>query len=1720
MEEEPVSTQQPESVEGLVRTTVDRYRSKLLDLSSRNPLVNFRHSERSRSHIRVVNEIPEILFAKLEAGRELTFEPVPDPILIPDEELAPDFEAALRKAKRTDEEYQGGLTKLGPNPSERQRRKLERQLRDRLRLELGLQPFTPTLDPQARAREVGINPAFDLPRNNGQTDRHFRDLDIQTLFFREDLDRKLSALRDSARVLLNDAGLNALYCAFGFLEYYVSAATDERRIAPLVFYPVELDRVLQDGEYRYFIRPTNGEIEINVALAELLRQELALELPQWKEAENDSSALELFFSNLENVISKRPEWRLRRYVTVGLFTFSTLVMYKDIELQKWTTIGAPLEKHDLLRTLVAGAEVRASRFAEDYAIDEVKDRDVLLVTDADSSQHSAVIDVLTGKNCVIQGPPGTGKSQTITNIIAAALYAGKSVLFVAEKMAALEVVAKRLRAASVGQFCLELHSTKTNKAALLGSLSSRLDYQSPRPPSQRIQSNLEALERAKKELIYYVQKTNESAGQTGLTVHEVLVGSAKRETARNQLPITLSAARLASALNITQHQRAEMLAAAATVEVQLAPLAAHGCLKEHPWRGFQNIEITDFETDEMLSRLRVWTNAMESIALSIDAIGETSVTSFPQDVNSLQKVCDAVVSLSLPGISVIPSVLSRLNRVDARKIIDEIVETVQMVVSAESDLRQYTANPASVVSVGSTRLASVVHGLDETDIRCCTVGTLKEVLSRTQETRRKLGKAQQAAEALLRAFNLSSENIESIRAVTVGAELLRELEREAWSSRTKAVLGEPSATALKAAETRCRNLIGRRETLEAKFDLASLPGGVELPRYAFAIKTTSAFLAPFNRDCREGKKVYRFAARHPERRVSRLEIADDLRQCAQYLTDEKQFLTDQSIRSLCGQDFNGLRTPFKKLIGLNTWAARLTSSLSLYGQVGEKVRNVLFTGTIDELEAVAAQTTTENYAALKSIVDTYAEGHVVSLQVLQEREAIREARLNEAIATLTEAEILSGTELESLRLASALTRRIEEKSAEIERDPRVRSLLAGSIAEMKAALGDLKATSSYAKVLAQLPVPTSLIDWFFASVENVKSGREKFMALAAKIEQNKQAVTRFDEFANLDPTLWCGKGDLDDSPLATLIERCKRAAAVPLALRDYVSFLLAEDAACDAGLGPVLKAYLEAEADYRDLEQAADLVFYRSASEQILNDDPRLKRHTGATHDQLRRQYQQLDREFLKLRQTLLCAQLAERPIPEGNYLGKVGDLTELALIQHLAGQARPRIAIRELFRRASKAIQALMPCWMMSPMSVAQFLQPGAVVFDLVVMDEASQIRPEEALGAIVRGKQLTVVGDQMQLPPTPFFQKLSLDGGAEDDDEEALDVKQESVLEAAAARFYPVRRLKWHYRSEHGSLISFSNREFYEGDLTVFPSPHHDHPHYGVKLVEVGGRYNAGTNESEVNAIVEGALDFMAHHSDQSLGLVAVNSKQADLIRERMDKAFAENPQAEAYRARWESELESFFVKNLENVQGDERDAIFISTVYGPDQNGNFYQRFGPINSEYGHRRLNVLFTRAKKKVILFTSMKPEDIQDEGKNWGVRALKGYIQFARDGDATLPEPGSDECDSEFERWVMDSLRVAGFEAVPQLGFAGYRIDIAVKHPRHPGIFLCGIECDGAAYHSARSVRERDRLRQEILERLGWRIYRIWSTDWFRNSGLEMSKLLDYLRKLASGTEC
>ena len=462
----------------------------------------------------------------------------------------------------------------------------------------------------------------------------------------------------------------------------------------------------------------------------------------------------------------------------------------------------------------------------------------------------------------------------------------------------------------------------------------------------------------------------------------------------------------------------------------------------------------------------------------------------------------------------------------------------------------------------------------------------------------------------------------------------------------------------------------------------------------------------------------------------------------------------------------------------------------------------------------------------------------------------------------------------------------------------------------------------------------------------------------------------------------------------------------------------------------------------------------------------------------------------------------------EGVSAGRVKDKTEMSLIHHIDKLNNPRISLRDYFNRAYHSITSLKPCTLMSPLSVSQVL-PLNIKYDTLIIDEASQMKPEYSMASIVRANQIVIVGDQKQLPPTDFFQK-SIE---EEEDEE--DNTGESILDMALTVLQTPRDLRWHYRSRHESLIKFSNEKFYDGRLIIPIVPDIHNQHKGVKNIYIQeGVYRSsssssrsgGFNEVEAKKVVYEIIKFMKERPKESLGVVAVNRTQKELIENQFDIDKEGKPHIEKYLNSWSQKdegLNEFFIKNLENVQGDERDVIFISTVYGPDEIAKkVFQRFGPITGKYGHRRLNVLFTRAKNQLVLFTSLKPSDIQVSDKSLeGVKILKEYLSYSETGK--LPPVGrinSEGMESPFQQWAVDQIEsFPGFSADWEIGVKGYRIDIGVKHKDYHHGYIMAVETDGANYHSTKSARDRDKLRQEILESYGWKFHRIWSTDWLQD---------------------
>ena len=441
---------------------------------------------------------------------------------------------------------------------------------------------------------------------------------------------------------------------------------------------------------------------------------------------------------------------------------------------------------------------------------------------------------------------------------------------------------------------------------------------------------------------------------------------------------------------------------------------------------------------------------------------------------------------------------------------------------------------------------------------------------------------------------------------------------------------------------------------------------------------------------------------------------------------------------------------------------------------------------------------------------------------------------------------------------------------------------------------------------------------------------------------------------------------------------------------------------------------------------------------------------------------------------------------------------------------------IRKLMQEAGLAIQTIKPVFMMSPMSIANFLPPGSIEFDLVIFDEASQVRPVEALGALLRGKQLVVVGDTKQLPPTSFFDKMN----AETEDEENVTADIQSILGMCDGQGAPQRMLRWHYRSRHESLISLSNHEFYENKLIIFPSPG-SKQRMGLAFHHlpdaVYDRGHTRTNPIEAETVANAVIEHALKNPKQTLGVVAFSTAQMQAIQNALEIKRRKNPETESFFRNHPHE--PFFVKNLENVQGDERDVIFISIGYGRIEGGVVPMSFGPLNNEGGERRLNVLITRAKYRCEIFTNITSDDIKPTANTkFGIRTLKSFLYFAQNGIFDAEQDSLTIIERPFEDLVAEQLTDKGFTIRKKIGSEAFYIDMAVLDPAHPGRYLLGIECDGESYSKAKSARDRDRLRKQVLENIGWKIYKVWSTEWYRNPDRELQRLIDAIEKAKEQT--
>ena len=1661
----------------LIRTRIENLRPKLLDLGRRNPLISTKLTPRTATLVRVVDELPEVLRFNLVNQVPLRFAALPPLDDDPLDEKGTAFQDTLSSARLSDDVHLAALEAIDPNSegSADDVRRIERELKDRIRATLNMpaRQQKTELSLHQHGLNNGIAPQWELPDpDNENEDGRHSDTDVQTLLLPEDLERRLNGLTEKCRSWEQETGINVLHAAFGFLEWKDSASSDPS-FAPLTLLPVKLEKKKTRDGAEFWVRAEGDETETNFVLAEKLRLEFGVDLPKYA-----GGSIEDYLKEVAAAAPATMTWKVRRQMVVGIFPSAKMAMYQDLD-----TTRRKFEGNEVISGLFGGSGAGgATPFADEHDTDDpaVEAKVPYLVLDADSSQFSTIVDVSDGKNLAVEGPPGTGKSQTIVNTIANALAQGKKVLFVAEKMAALEVVKARLEAVGLGEFLLPLQAERSSREQVIQSVRARLAVEATGAP-QDYEDRIEKFRHTRTELTHYVEVISRQFGNTGLKVYDILgKGIATNDTLKDasrklQTPSIPNVEALTRVQIETALEKAKALADAwqATGEVGKY------------WDQVECVPIDRFTTME-LGRLAQ--DASEAYSKTHHAREELKEYGFEADTDvETLAAANAAIEVLIPlagevDASFLRTVVTTASAENIRQFLMACTEAQQ----SDRALSDIVRAPSDREVPKHLREAAALckqHGFD-----ALVPAVLESQLLNARSELRRVEDAHGSLKGFVDYFPAAASI--PVNVLAKAGEISRSTDSGALAIRSELIAGADGVALLDQLCDLGRRLQSEREKLSAVISTSTELSSTDLRAHADALRT-AGLLGFLSSAVKAAKKAYRGLV--PVGAFKKEAAIYALSSLAKWTEAAQRFSDDVQARTVFGLRFKGVDTDFYPFELLSTYYSRVDAVFA--GPAHREIRALLKTGDHDLITSIPEISVGTQTATFEALGGTIAQ---------QRAELDSRSTAIRALAVL----------LTSLREPEQLVPdRLEGLATELEQ-----------VTAAAARLGDDRPMADLlgTRFAGWETDPESFEVDLLASklIEEDQNRRETLLLL---LEQRRlrpasecvAAAIRFDLQAGQalralgEKTGSAIVGEVMGLSFQEGAEYLAEAAEDTEGMSVHSRFQAAYNEIDELGFGWVVDELDENDVPLMELPRMLEAVIFRAMAVRVYAlHGSTFGRYPGAKLDELRGTLARLDREIIKLSRKQLRSSLVRsaRP-PDGNSVGKKSDLTELALLSHEVTKKTKHPPVRDLTRRAGRALLELKPCWMMSPLAVAQYL-PSTAMFDLCIIDEASQMPPEDAVGALYRSRQAMVVGDTNQLPPTSFFRKMIEDEDLDEDDA----VLDESILEMANGVFRPARRLRWHYRSKHSGLIAFSNQHIYDNDLIVFPSPSESRPDMGVSLVSAGGRYKAGVNGDEAATMVQATLRFMREYPDRSLGLVTLNQKQRDLLLEEWDRALSKDTVAAGYVEKWAEEndgLERFFIKNLENVQGDERDVIFIGTVYGPEKHGGpVMQRFGPIAGLAGKRRLNVLFSRAKKQIVTFSSMTSADIRaEEHTNPGAFMLKRWLEYSATGVLQAGETQGLEPDSEFEVYVINQLRSMGFEPVPQVGVSGFRIDIGVRHPSWPHGFILGVECDGAAYHSSRSARDRDRLREQVLRDLGWELHRIWSTDWFTDAAKEGARL-------------
>ena len=1573
-----------------------------------------------------------------------------------------------------------------------------------------------------RRKSVEAQPLADesVPADDGI---EFVSGDLPTDVEPLELQRVLLRFLRKEREWLEEQGLNVLFLAAGFLEWIDEE--NEPAKSPLLLLPCDLKRASPRDPF--VLSREDDDATANATLRPKL-QELGLELPEF-----NHDTYQKYLDTVSRIVGARTGWRVTPEVVLATFQYTKLAMWEDLEQMRSVGVTHPLVRRlagEPLALDSAGASLPHA-FSEESELaggqlDDIIDlRQEIAVLPADHSQLRAVAAARAGENLVIHGPPGTGKSQTIVNIISNLLTHGRRVLFVSEKSVALDVVKDRLDQEELGVFCLDMHSDRASKTSVYEQLRSSIEDNGQVVQFDDGFTELEANRRTLNEVVRALHELRQPLERSVYQVHGEYAQLRDLPDVEFQVPGVASFGE--------SHFRG---VSSLTDRIARRP-AEFRDLSSSKWRHLKtrssSVGLADRLRRDANTVGRVVGRAEALLSEQADLLGAPT----PAKLEEADSLCALARHLN-PKPIVLRHWLRKETLAKLLRVASEQREQQRQARALAEDTGRAFGGQAPAADY--QQLSRSIHATPT------EIGILRQAfgpewsarlmpdLARLLESTRQMqvDAAESVAALNELAASLATDPqtaslAESLRTIDFACQLTAAAAvSEAWTDPNHlAEVGRLSGAAREAHvaldsaekdffgsfdpelvdvvdremlvrfrfdhQSGLRRLLLRRSAYQS--DLRLLRGHARVP----GRMNVDGWLAVVERaiEIQSLRQVWEEAyaaiephigdhARSRETDWTQIEIqihhlANLLRSWPWHQDELRRLLTDRSaLQALRGPQ----QAARERLETLQASLQRLGSDRLDLSEVGPA--GIL--GTVQQALVPLQRLETATRAVIQELAIAPADW-------------LEFGALIDDLARLQSIEHEEHASRDSLRqdFGEWFRDRNTDWGGILDAIQWCRILLDKAGQRLSERLCELVCAEA-------LPLnPNTIAE----TIESLQSAYPRDLGVLHR---------RF-EVAGSPWQSW------EVAPFAELSAWIETIHEDADSASNWIEFKLAAEE-LDGILGP------EAVQRIRDATDDAALVpgivnrrLFATWLDAASNQDSSLRDFTGRDHEALRRNFRDLDCQLPRvLRERARTALFGKYPKSRTS----VTRAGQLGVLRGELTKRRRQKSVRQLLAAAPQLIQALKPCFLMSPLAVSQYLErTGAASanlhFDTVIFDEASQVLPEDAVPAISRANQTIVVGDRRQLPPTTLFQHRY---EHEDDDDDGNDETdwfegRESILDvmvgmvgSGVAEHY----LGVHYRSRHDSLIRFSNHYFYEDRLLTFPSPRKPASH-GVQAVYLpDGRYEAGgsrTNRIEAEKVVELVLKQMrARPATESFGVVALSRAQADLIESLVDEVRLYQPEFDSRFAR--DRDERFFVKNLENVQGDERDHVFLSIGYGPTDSGRVYNRFGPINSEGGERRLNVAVTRARRSMTVVHSLRPEDISSESR--GARLLRRYLEFARSPDTTIEQDltvnGQAETESPFEEAVLRALVERGHRVDVQVGVAGYRIDLAIQADDGDGYAL-GIECDGATYHSAPAARDRDWLRQSILEGLGWKIHRVWSRAWIQNPERELEALEHALKE-------